>query len=113
MKSLNLQLVKKDTKTWKLVLTRNGSPEDISGWSLYFTAKTNFNDLDNAAIITKNVTFPNNAESQAGIGYLSLTSIDTDVAVGESYYDFKLIDTGYRETFLSGKLNIVRTIRLT
>jgi hypothetical protein len=77
MKNTNLSLVKKDSKTWKIVIKKNNLPEDISGWSLYFTCKTDFNDADSAAIITKNVTFPHNAESEAGIGYLILTSTDT------------------------------------
>ena len=111
MKSINLQLVKKDTKVWKFVIKKNNLPEDISGWTLYFTVKNDFNDEDSAAIITKNVTFPSNAESQAGIGYLPLTSTDTNVEIGERYYDMKFIDTGYRETFLRGKVNILFTIR--
>lgn len=113
MKTTNLQLVKKDTKNWKLVIARNGVPEDISGWNLYFTVKNDFNDIDDDAIISKDVTFPTNAESQAGIGYLSLTSSDTDVDIGEFFYDMKLIDTGMRETFLRGRINIAYTIRKT
>jgi hypothetical protein len=112
MRNINLSLVKKDTKTWKFVIKKNNIPVDISGWSVYFSVKNDFNDADSAAIITKNSTFPDNAESQAGIGYLSLTSAETDVTIGERYYDMKLIDTNYRETFLSGKINILRTIRL-
>jgi hypothetical protein len=111
MRNINLQVVKKDMKTWKIVIKKNKIPVDISGWSLYFTCKTDFNDADSAAIITKNVTFPSNAESQAGIGYLSLTSTDTDVTIGEYFYDIKLIDTLYRETFMRGKLNILFTVR--
>lgn len=111
MKQLTLNLVKKDTKQYTFKLTRNGVAEDISGWQLYYTVKVDFNDVDLSAKILKNVTFPNNAESQAGIGYLNLTSTETDIPVGEYFYDFKFIDTNYRETFLRGKLEVIPTIR--
>jgi hypothetical protein len=112
MKEINLECVAKDTKTYTLRLKRNGIAVDISGWSLYFTAKTDFNDLDASAKILKTVLFPSNAESEAGIGYLTLTSSDTDLDVGELYYDCKFLDTGLRCTFMRGKLIIVPSIRL-
>lgn len=112
MREINLQVVAKDTKTYTLRLKRNDVAVDISGWSLYFTAKTDFNNLDSVAKISKNVVFPSNAESEAGIGYLTLTSADTDLDVGEFYYDAKFIDTGLRCTFMRGKLIIVPSIRL-
>jgi hypothetical protein len=111
MKELNLEIVAKDYKTYTLRLKRNGVAIDISGWSLYFTAKQDFNDLDAAAKISKNVLFSANAESEAGIGYLTLSSSDTDLPVGELYYDAKFLYTGVRKTFLRGKLIIVPSIR--
>jgi hypothetical protein len=112
MKTLNLQIVKKDTKTFTIRLSRSGVAVDISGWYLYFTVKSDFNDLDASAVISKNTLFPTNAESQAGIGYLELSSTETNIAAGFYYYDMKLIDTNYRETFISGKLNVIPSIRL-
>jgi hypothetical protein len=112
MKNLNLQIVKKDTKTFTIRLTRSGVAVDISGWYLYFTVKSDFNDDDSSALISKNTLFPTNAESQAGIGYLELSSSETNIAMGEYYYDMKFIDTNYRETFLRGKLTILPSIRV-
>ena len=112
MRNLDLQLVKKDTKTYTVNIAKAGVGEDISGWSLYFTVKRSLEDTDENAIISKNVTFPSNAESQDGVGYLPLTSEDSDVDLGNFYYDMKFIDTNYRETFLRGKYNIVPSIRL-
>lgn len=113
MKEINRELVKKDTKTYEFRLTKNKLPVDISGWYIYFTVKTDWNDADSAAIISKTVLLPSNTESIAGIGYLSLTSVDTDVAIGEYFYDMKFIDTDYRETFQRGRLNIVPSVRNT
>jgi len=112
MKSLNLQIVKKDTKTFTIRLSRNGVAVDISGWYVYFTVKTDFNDLDSSALILKDKQFPSNSESQAGIGYLDLSSSETNIEIGDYYYDMKFIDTGYRETFLRGKLSILPSLRI-
>jgi hypothetical protein len=111
MKETNLEIVARDTKNYTVRLTQNGVAVDISGWSIYFTVKTNFNDLDASAVLSKNILIPSNAESQAGIAYLPLTSAETNLAIGTYYYDIKLIDTGYRVTFSSGKLNIMPSIR--
>jgi hypothetical protein len=112
MKELNLQLVKKDSKTYEFRLTQNEVPVNISGWYVYLTVKSDFNDLDAAAIITKTVQFPTNSESASGIGYLSLSTTETNVAIGEYYYDFKFVDGAYRETFLRGKMVVVPSIRI-
>ena len=112
MKEINLEVVAKDSKTYTLRLKKNGVSVDISGWSLFFTAKVDFNDLDSVAVISKNILFPANSESEAGIGYFTLTSSDTDLDVGEFFYDAKFIDTDLRVTFLRGKLIIVPSIRL-
>ena len=111
MKQTNLEIVRKDSKTYVLLVKRNGVAEDISGWVLTFYVKTDFNDLDAAALIAKSITFPSNTDSQNGIGYLALTSTDTNIALGEFYYDAKLIDGTNRETFLQGMLQIVQTIK--
>lgn len=112
MREINLQCVAEDTKTYTFKLRRNNAPVNISGWSLYFTVKTDFNDLDSAAKISKTVIFSSNADSVNGIGYLSLTSHDTTLPIAEYFYDAKFVDTGMRETFLRGKFIIVPTIRL-
>ena len=111
MKEINLQVVSKDTKTYTIRLKRNGVAVDISGWSLAFTAKLDFNDSDSNALINKNILFPSNTDSEAGIGYLTLSSSDTDLPVGELYYDAKFIDIDLRVTFMRGKLIILPSIR--
>ena len=37
---------------------------------------------------------------------------DTNIAIGEYYYDFKFVDGAYRETFLRGKMVIIPSIRI-
>jgi len=113
MKDVNLQIVSKDSKTYTIRLKRNGVAVDISGWSLAFTAKLDFNDSDSNALINKTVIFPTNVESASGIGYLELSSAETTLATGEYFYDAKLIDLDTRCTFLRGKLLIIPSIRLS
>jgi hypothetical protein len=114
MKNKNLELVKKDSKTYQFRIALNRVPVDISGWQLYFTVKADVNDADSAAIISKDVTFPSNAESANGVGYLSLTSSDTNVPVSEYVYDLKFLDIiNMRETFARGKFTILPTVRIT
>jgi len=112
MKDINLELVKKDSKTFEFRLTRNGAAQPINGWYIYFTVKSDFNDADSAALITKSYQFPNNAESTSGVGYLALTSTDTNIAIGEYIYDMKFVDGSYRETFIRGHLNVIPSIRI-
>ena len=114
MSNSDLILVKKDSKTYTFTITdSDGVAVDISGWSVYFTVKESLEDTDVNAIISKNVVFPSDATSVAGIGYLPLTSTETDVALGNFYYDMKLVDGDSRETFLRGKYNIIPTARLS
>jgi hypothetical protein len=113
MKELNLQLVKKDSKTYEFRLVRNNAPVNISGWYVYFTVKADWNDADSSALISKSYQFPSNSESIGGIGYLSLTTTDTNITIGEYVYDFKFVDTNYRETFQRGHLNIIPSARIS
>jgi hypothetical protein len=113
MKELNRQIVCKDTKTYTFRLTRNGLPVNISGWYVYFTVKADWNDADSSALISKSYQFPSNSESIGGVGYLALTSADTNITIGEYVYDFKFVDTNYRETFQRGHLNIIPSARIS
>jgi hypothetical protein len=111
MNNVELQIVQKDTKTYTINVKRNGVGVSIVGWSIYFTVKTSFEVSDASALISVTVVFPNNAESLVGVGYLPLTSTNTNIAIGTYVYDMKFVDTGYRETFLRGKINIVPSAR--
>lgn len=111
MKEINLQIVSKDTKVYTIRLKRSDVAVNISGWTLTFVAKVDFNDLDSAAVINKTILFPTNAESASGIGYLTLSSAETNLSVGEFYYDCKFLDTDLRVTFMRGKLVIIPSIR--
>jgi hypothetical protein len=109
MKEISLELIQGDTKNWKIQIRQNNLPVNISGWLIFFTAKTDYNVSDEDATISVTYTVPNNVEAQDGITYLVLTSEDTDVAVGTYFYDIKYQGTE-RVTIVRGNLNIIPTI---
>jgi hypothetical protein len=107
----NLEVVRTDTKTFSINVTNNGNPVDISGYLLFFTVKANINDLDDNALISKTQVCPDDIISEAGIGYINLTSVDTTIPIANYTYDIKLqrnagIEILWRKTILSGKFKV-------
>jgi len=110
MKEISLELIQGDTKGWQIQIRKNNLPIDISGWFFFFTAKTDYNTIDDTdAIIAVTLEVPNNTESQNGVAYLILSSDDTNVTIGTYFYDIKYQSTE-RITIARGNLNIVPTI---
>ena len=80
-------------------------PVNISGSTIYFTAKHSLQDSDADAIISADITtFPNAA---SGSAVYTLTPSDTALLVDSQYfYDFKWSpNSGSMTTILYGKLN--------
>jgi hypothetical protein len=109
MKEVPLELIQGDTKVWKIQIRQNNVSVDISGWLIFFTAKTDYAVLDTDAAIAITMTVPSNVDSQNGIAYLELSSDDTNIDIGEYYYDIKYQSTE-RITIVRGHLTIVPTI---
>jgi len=107
----DLEVIQTDTKTYKVVVTENGAVVDISGHILFFTVKAKLTDADTAALISKTVTCPHNAASEAGIGYITLSSTDTNIASSNYTYDIKYQNsTGLRKTIISGEYQVNTTV---
>ena len=100
-----LLIYKKSTKTYEIQFKKDGGVVDITGWTIYFTAKESMEDLDTSAKIKKTVTTFANAEG--GIALIELTTTDTDITAGNYWYsiDFK-DDDDNEDTLLTGKLKI-------
>jgi hypothetical protein len=99
-----------DTQTYTLYFCDDdGAREDITGWTVFFTAKIKSSDLDTAVTtIKKDVTVhtdPTNGETQ-----IFLTS--TDLAnVGRYIFDVQVkTATGDIKTILEGNLIITQDI---
>jgi len=109
MIKIPLELIQGDSKCWKIQIRHNNTIVDISGWLIFFTAKTDYCVSDDDASIAVTLTVPDNADSHNGIAYLHLTSDDTDIDVRTYVYDIKYQSTE-RETIATGELNIIPTI---
>ena len=85
-----LELIKGTTKNYEIKFTKNGTAQDITGWTVFFTLKESMKDPDSSAIIRKDITIHEDASS--GISVIELTSTDTDIDPGTYYFDIKYKD---------------------
>ena len=104
----DIPLIRGDSYDWEVVfdeeIDENGMlvtrPVDLSGKTLAFTVKAQKNDPDSLALCQAHVTFPADAMSQAGRGWLFVPHTETEglpilegvPKPGENllYYDFQL-----------------------
>lgn len=71
------------------ILDADGAAQDITGWKLFITIKTNPGDTD-ANAIYKNEYDPS-APASAGIFTVTIPNADTDdIAFGTYYYDMQI-----------------------
>lgn len=109
MSSKNLQCTRGDDKFFVLTFTdSNGDPIDITGWTVYFTVKSNLNDSDDDALISKDVT--DHTSPTNGITKIHLTSSDTNL-VGTYFYDIQIKrDDDVVLTVLEGNITFKRDV---
>jgi len=88
MDTKNLSCVRRDDKYWVLVFTdENGTAIDITGWTIFFTAKNDIDDVDADAIIKKDIT--SHTDPTAGTTQIHLTPTDTNL-LGIYVYDIQV-----------------------
>lgn len=113
---MELEVIQNDTKTWRLLITDNNSVAiDITDYLVFFTVKNKVTDLDTSALIQKTITCPSGTDSQGGIVYISLTTTDTNIALGNYTYDIKMQknDNGsiaWRKTIVNGQFRVNLTV---
>jgi hypothetical protein len=86
----DISLIRGDTSSITFELTEGGTPSDLTGSTVFFTAKPALtNDItDTTAVIAIEVT--NHSDPTNGITIIPLTSSDTDVNPGLYYYDIQV-----------------------
>jgi hypothetical protein len=107
MKDIILEsLPKGNTRTFKIEITIDSLPPNLTNWKIFFTMKRNYNDLDDVAVVKKLVTTYDVPTS--GIAYVELLPVDTEsLEVRKYYYDFKAITDDLKEyTLQKGTINI-------
>lgn len=114
MDQIFLELKKGDSFSRTLIFEdEDGTRLDLTGWKIYFMAKTNSNDLDASAVITKTITVHSSIQGETEI---ELTSTETNIAVGNYPFAIKVITdnmigaTAEALTVLEGLLVVTDTI---
>lgn len=105
MKCETLTLYRKSTKTYEVQFKKDGLAVDITDWTIYFTIKTNMEDLDADAKLAKIVTTFSSPTS--GKALIELTTAETDIIAGNYWYaiDYK-DDDDNEDTLIYGKIKI-------
>jgi hypothetical protein len=102
----DLFLYRGDTKHYPLTFTdSNNAPIDITGWTVFFTVKTNLSDADLSAVLQKTIT--THTAPTSGQTQIDLSSTDTDALNGDYYYDIQIKTvSGDITTVLSGSFKV-------
>lgn len=101
----DISVYRKTSKAFEFIFTKNNCPVDITGYTLYFTAKKKMQDPDGSAVITKDIT--THLDASGGRSLINLTDVDTDIDRGSYYYDVKYTDTDDNaHIIMSGRLQI-------
>ncbi|HAW05865.1 MAG TPA: hypothetical protein DCW83_14355 [Saprospirales bacterium] len=107
-------LVRGDDWTLKLVLTSDSSVLDITGYTFWFTLKSNVEDADPGAlqVTATPSTATSPTEASQGILYINASKTLTDgLAPGTYNYDVQQIDGSNKvQTLLIGKVKVVKDI---
>jgi len=109
-----LYIKRGDTKSYTLKFRdEDGNAVDITGWTIFFTAKNKIDDVDDDAVIKKTIT--DHTDPTDGETQITLTSTDT-AAVASLVYDIQYKTSGGQiKTVIEGFLEISKdvTIRTT
>lgn len=108
--SNTLSIYRGDTKTFTLTFKdSDGNAKDISGATIFFTAKQEVSDSDEDAVI--HVTQSTHTDAAGGKSSLTLSPTDTDITPARYHYDFQLVESDDSVTTLVvDKLNILADI---
>jgi hypothetical protein len=112
MNVFNFEVSRGDTWKKTLKFYSDSGRVDISTWTIFLTVKEKVTDPDASAKISKTITVhtdPTNGETQ-----ISLTSIDTDITVGNYVFDIQIVTPALADvrTILTGTFSILSDITI-
>lgn len=110
MANSNLEVYAGEDRSYTLTFTDdNDAAINITGYTIWFTVKENPADTDANALIQKEIT--SHTTPASGITTITLTDDDTDVTLGNHYYDIQMMDTSALiTTVLVGRFKVNRRI---
>ena len=115
METYNLELVRGNTKTYEIQFQKDGSPIDITGWTVFFTVKSVY-DLpdtlpDAGAILKKDITSHSDPENGKTLISLSYQETATLKAGQTMLYDITVKDdSGKIYTVVLGNLVVTEKV---
>lgn len=113
--SETIEIIKRDTQVWTVKFTdENGSPIDLTGATVWFTAKKyNKLSIDNDInkVIQKVITTHTNPT--AWITTIELSSTDTDIAAGEYWYDIQLTNAWSVQSIKKWILQVIQDVTVS
>jgi len=95
---INLELYQRTSEVYELYFTTDGVPENLEGWTIYFTVKNSLEDPETSSIITKDIVITEDPGD--GKVDITLTPDDTDIIPKVYWYDITVKDE-------QGNVNVV------
>jgi hypothetical protein len=109
LQQTNYDVYRGDTFGLILTFKNNDIPQDITGWTLFFTLKTAVDDPDSSAILK--IDWTTHTDPTNGISTLTLTATQTDALAGAYYYDIQTKNTSSTiQTILYGTMTFTKDI---
>jgi len=95
------------TKAYEVQIIKDGTAEDITGWTITFIVKNKLGDADASAVIEKIVT--DHSDPLNGKSLIRLEATDTDITAKSYYYSLKFTDVEdpvNKGVIIWGRINI-------
>lgn len=113
-------IIKGDTKQYKMGFRgKLGESIDLTNGQIWFTMKKRPDDSDDLAVLQVTVSPGSSSISSVrddalvGVAYLTLSSVDTNIPVGEYHYDIQIVFPGNPPivtTLTIGLINVLQDI---
>ncbi len=104
----DIEIVRGDTESITFTLERDGTPVNLTGTTVFFTAKSGLDDVDASAAIAISVT--SHSDPTNGITIIPLSSTNTDITPGEYFYDIQVKDGATITSIPYRKLEILTDV---
>jgi len=104
------EITRGDNEPYTLEFTRNGEPEPITGWKIYFTMKKKLSQSDADANLKVDITEHDDPENGKTSIYLTNGQTD-DLEPGDYFFDIQVKKAdGIIKTILIGKVKVVADV---
>ena len=106
------EIIRRDDTDLELTFTDvDGNAIDLTGCTVFFTAKRRVKDVDDDAVISTELD--EFEEPETGICVLPFTNEETDIPAGNYYYDVQLLDSeGKIASSVKGLLRVLSDVTI-